>query len=373
MNAQIMARDLLEKLGMQTSMDSVGNLVGVREGTDSQLAPVAVGSHLDTVPEGGNFDGVLGVASAIEVMRAFDDDRVNTKRSLQVICFACEEGSRFGVGCIGSKFMVGELSPDDAEKIRDLNGLTLPQCITKIGLPGRPVTVRGKGDFSAYVELHIEQGPVLETLGKTIGIVTGIAAPTRLLVQVKGMTGHVGTVPMKTRKDALVAAADIITGVESIVRRTDDNGVGTVSRTDMKPNTVTAIPGSVNLWIDLRYLNENGRTACIAEIKRLVADVVSKRQLEIDLTVLTNERATSLSPRVIETITQATNALGYASIEMASGAMHDAAHMARITDVGMIFVPCKDGVSHAPEESADPRRFEDGVNVLYKTLMALAA
>ena len=367
-----MAKELLEAMGMETHMDSVGNLSGIRKGMDTASPPVAVGSHLDTVPEGGNFDGALGVASAIEVMRALDEDRVETKRSIQVTSFACEEGSRFGVGCIGSKFMVGELSLDGAQNIRDLNGLTLNECIVRAGLAGTPPTVKKAGDMSAYVELHIEQGPVLENLDRTIGVVTGIAAPTRLLIEINGHTGHVGTVPMKARKDALVAGAEIITEIEKTVTKTDDSGVGTVSRIEMQPNSVTAISGSVKLWVDLRYLDEEGRKTCIDGIRQLVANVRIKRQMEIELEILTNEHATMLSPRVINVVRQVADSLGYSYHEMPSGAMHDAAHMARITDVGMIFVPCRGGVSHAPEEFADPLHMEKGLNVLHKTLVTLA-
>ena len=372
MKAQMMAKELLEAMGMETHMDSVGNLSGIRKGMDTASPPVAVGSHLDTVPEGGNFDGARGVGSAIEVMRALDEDRVETKRSIQVTSFACEEGSRFGVGCIGSKFMVGELSLDGAQNIRDLNGLTLNECIVRAGLAGTPPTVKKAGDMSAYVELHIEQGPVLENLDRTIGVVTGIAAPTRLLIEINGHTGHVGTVPMKARKDALVAGAEIITEIEKTVTKTDDSGVGTVSRIEMQPNSVTAIPGSVKLWVDLRYLDEEGRKTCIDGIRQLVANVRIKRQMEIELEILTNEHATMLSPRVINVVRQVADSLGYSHHEMPSGAMHDAAHMARITDVGMIFVPCRGGVSHAPEEFADPLHMEKGLNVLHKTLVTLA-
>jgi N-carbamoyl-L-amino-acid hydrolase len=357
---------------METRIDLVGNLTGIRKGMETGLPPVAVGSHLDTVPEGGNFDGALGVASAIEVMRAFDEARVETKRSIQVNSFACEEGSRFGVGCIGSKFMVGELSLASAQEIRDLNGVTLSECIQRAQLPGTTSIVKKAGDIAAYVELHIEQGPVLENLNKPIGIVTGIAAPTRLLIKVRGRTGHVGTVPMKARNDALVSGAEIITGVEKTVIETNGNGTGTVSRIEIQPNSVTAIPGSVKLWVDLRYLDEERRRMCIEGISRLSANVMSKREVDIEIDTLTNEHGTMLSPRVINVLRQTADSFGYPYHEMPSGAMHDAAHMARITDVGMIFVPCRGGVSHAPEEFADPSHIEKGLNVLHKTLLTLA-
>lgn len=372
MKAQRTAKELLEATGMEVSIDSVGNLTGIRKGRDTRLSPVAVGSHLDTVPEGGNFDGALGVASAIEFMKALDEDRVETKRSIQVNSFACEEGSRFGVGCIGSKFMVGELSLDSTQEIRDLNGVTLSECIQRTHLPGTTPVVKKAGDIAAYVELHIEQGPVLENLSKPIGVVTGIAAPTRLLIELGGRTGHVGTVPMKARKDALVASAEIITGIEKTVIENDGSGVGTVSRIEMQPNSVTAIPGSVKLWVDLRYLDEEKRRTCLEGIRRLAVNVMSKRELDIELKTLTNEHGTMLSPRVINVLKQAADSFGYPYHEMPSGAMHDAAHMARITDVGMIFVPCKGGISHAPEEFADPSHIEKGLNVLHKTLLTLA-
>jgi N-carbamoyl-L-amino-acid hydrolase len=372
MKAQRFAKELLEAIGIVTDIDSVGNLTGIRKGRETGLPPVAVGSHLDTVPEGGNFDGALGVASAIEIMRALDEARVETKRSIQVNSFACEEGSRFGVGCIGSKFMVGELSLDSAQEIRDLNGATLSECIQRAHLPGTVLRVKKAGDLAAYVELHIEQGPVLENLNKPIGVVTGIAAPTRLLIEVRGRTGHVGTVPMKARKDALVAGAEIITGIEKTVTEIDESGVGTVSRIEMQPNSVTAIPGSVKLWVDLRYLDEEKRRTCTEGISRLAAYVMSKRKVNIELKTLTNEHGMMLSPRVINVLRQAADSFGYPYHEMPSGAMHDAAHMARITDVGMVFVPCRGGISHAPEEFADPSHIEKGLNVLHKTLLTLA-
>jgi N-carbamoyl-L-amino-acid hydrolase len=220
--------------------------------------------------------------------------------------------------------------------------------------------------------MHIEQGPVLENLGKSIGVVTGIAAPTRCLVDITGRTGHVGTVPMKARKDALLAACEIITGVEDVVRRTDDTGVGTVGRVEIEPNSVTAIPGHVKLWIDLRYLNDEKKKTCVTGINKLITDIKNERELKITLKTLTDERSTKLSNRVINTIRQATESFGYAYHEIVSGAMHDAAHIAKITDAGMIFVPCKSGISHAPEESADPKHINAGLNVLYKTLVKLA-
>jgi N-carbamoyl-L-amino-acid hydrolase len=369
--AQMMAKGLLEEAGMETAMDAVGNLIGRMEGKNPELPLVAMGSHLDTVPTGGNFDGVLGVAAAIEVARAISEDGVETRRGLQVMSFACEEGSRFGVGCIGSKTFVGELSPKSAERIRDVNGLTLSQCLKTAGYEPTFTSSIMKRELASYLELHIEQGPVLERLGKQVGVVTGIAAPTRLLIHVEGQTGHVGTVPMKERKDALVAAAEIIRGVEEIVVRAGD-GVATVGRIEVQPNNVTAIPGSVRLWVDLRFLDGQSKDRCSVAINELANKIGSQRKLKIESEVLTREESVKLSSQVIDVIKQTANSIGYSSHEMASGAMHDAAHMARIANVGMIFIPCKGGISHAPEEYASPKDMEAGLNVLYGTCIKLA-
>lgn len=369
--AQMKAKSLLEEVGMATAMDGVGNLIGTKEGENPELPLVAIGSHLDTVPEGGNFDGVLGVAAAIEVARAINTDGIEIRRGLQVMSFACEEGSRFGVGCIGSKTFVGELSPDRADRIRDVNGLTLSQCLKAAGYEPMLTSPTMKRKLASYLELHIEQGPVLEDLGKQIGVVTGIAAPTRLLIHVEGQTGHVGTVPMKARKDALVAAAEIVSGVEDIVLRAGD-GVGAVGRIEVQPNNVTAIPGSVRLWVDLRFLDGQSKNRCSAAINELANKIGSERKLKIESEVLTSEESVKLSPQVIDVIKQTANSMGYSLHEMPSGAMHDAAHMARITNVGMIFIPCKGGISHAPEEYANPKDIEAGLNVLYRAYVKLA-
>lgn len=369
--AQMMAKHLLEEAGMETAVDGVGNLIGTKEGKDPELPLVAVGSHLDTVPDGGDFDGVLGVAAAIEIARAISEDGIETRRGLQVMSFACEEGSRFGVGCIGSKTFVGELSKERADRIRDVNGLTLAQCLKAAGYEPMLASSIKKNELASYLELHIEQGPVLESLGKQIGVVTGIAAPTRLLIHVEGQTGHVGTVPMKARKDALVAAAEIVSGVEDIVVRAGD-GVATVGRIEIQPNNVTAIPGSVKLWVDLRFLDGQSKDSCSASINELVNQIESQRKLKIESEVLTSEESVTLSPQVIDVIKQTANSMGFTLHEMPSGAMHDAAHMARITNVGMIFIPCKNGISHAPEEYANPKDIETGLNLLYGTCLKLA-
>ncbi|MFB3817825.1 MAG: Zn-dependent hydrolase [Candidatus Methylomirabilales bacterium] len=364
---------LMREAGLAVRRDAFGNLIGRLEGREPGAPAVATGSHLDTVPEGGNFDGVTGVVAGLgAVMRLTASGR--PRHPLEVLCFRGEESSRFSVGTMGSKAMTGAASLEAWRKLQDHGGTTLAQALAARGLDLErlPEAVRRPGELKAFVELHIEQGPVLEEAGIPIGVVEAIAAPIRLKVTVEGMASHSGTTPMGKRRDALVTAAHIVLAVqEEATRRADRRIVGTVAVMKVHPGAINVVPGRVEMWVDLRGID--AETLAVAQAVRDAAAAIALREgTAAHIETLSAETPVPMNATVVAAIEAACQRLGLAARRMPSGAGHDAMNLAKIAPAGMIFIPCRGGVSHNPAEHASLDAICTGMEVLAETLRQLA-
>lgn len=360
--------------GLEVHVDGIGNMRGIRKGTED-LPPVIIGSHLDTVPKGGHFDGVTGVLAALEIIRSLNDLQVTTRRPIEIINFTAEESSRFGVATLGSKALTGHLTQNDLVKLADQKGVTLREALEKAGLSPTetPFFVRQKGDIHAFLELHIEQGPVLEGSHYPLGIVTAIAAPARLRVGLKGRADHSGTTPMGERRDALAGAAEIILGVERIA--TNEAGkttVATVGFLRASPGVMNVVPGMVEFGVDLRDTDLDARNLAKEKIIAMIRGVAARRKLAIKIEHLGDEIPVALSERIIGILEHCASSRLLDYHKMPSGAGHDAMNLASIAETGMIFIPSVGGISHNPEEKSRLEDILTGTQLLYDATLALA-
>lgn len=374
-SARRLFQDKLAAAGLRVRVDAIGNVFGRRGGRENGLPPLLLGSHLDSVPSGGRFDGPLGVLSALEVIRMLADARTETRRPVEIACFAAEESSRFGSGTLGSKAVVGKLTPEVADTLRDAGGRTLAEALRECGLsPDRLGEVRRRpGEYHAYLELHLEQGAVLEHAGVPVGLVTGIAAPTRFGVTYTGRADHSGATPMGLRRDALVAGAELVLSVRRVVL--DHGGpasVGTVGVLRVQPGAMNVIPGQASLGIDLRDTDAEAKRRIAKKVQTAARRIAKKWKLDVSIETLTDESPVPLSERVRQVSAAACRACGIPFLELPSGAGHDAMYLAEITEAGMIFVRCREGVSHNPAEFVEPRDIAAGAAVLAETALRLA-
>ncbi|MFY9544086.1 MAG: Zn-dependent hydrolase, partial [Bacillota bacterium] len=325
-------RDSLALQGLGTVQDAMGNMRARRHGT-RDLAPVMIGSHLDSVPSGGCYDGAVGIVAALEVIRVLDDLGIETRRPIEVINFSAEESSRFGASTLGSKAMTGHLSQEHLHMYKDKDGVSLYEAMKLFGLnPDGLESVRIQpGDVYAFIEMHIEQGRVLESFGIPLGIVTSIAAPTRIRVFVIGRADHSGATPMDLRADALTAASEIILGVERIASvEAGPHTVGTVGYANAQPGVLNVIPGKVELGIDIRDIDKDSKDLAVRKIISLLEYVGNNRGVKVDYRILADETPVTLSGKIIGALEEAAQALGYPYRLMPSGAGHDAMYMAEV-------------------------------------------
>jgi len=374
-SARRLFQDKLAAAGLRVRVDAIGNVFGRRGGRETALPPVLLGSHMDSVPNGGRFDGPLGVLSALEVVRMLDDARAETRRPVEVACFAAEESSRFGSGTLGSKAVVGKLKPDMLDRLRDPEGRTLAEVLQECGLlPDRlPEVRRRPGEYHAYLELHLEQGAVLEHAGIPIGLVTGIAAPTRFHVTYTGRADHSGATPMGLRRDALVAGAELVLSVRRIVlAQGSPTSVGTVGVLRVQPGAMNVIPGQASLGIDLRDIDADAKSRIAKKVQAAARRIARKWKLDVSVETLTDESPVPLSERVRQFSAAACQACGIPFQELPSGAGHDAMYIAEIAETGMIFVRCREGISHNPAEFVEPQDIAAGAAVLAETALRLA-
>jgi len=374
-SARRLFQDKLAAAGLRVRVDAIGNVFGRRGGRETALPPVLLGSHMDSVPNGGRFDGPLGVLSALEVVRMLDDARAQTRRPVEVACFAAEESSRFGSGTLGSKAVVGKLKPDMLDRLRDPEGRTLAEVLQECGLlPDRlPEVRRRPGEYHAYLELHLEQGAVLEHAGIPIGLVTGIAAPTRFHVTYTGRADHSGATPMGLRRDALVAGAELVLSVRRIVlAHGSPTSVGTVGVLRVQPGAMNVIPGQASLGIDLRDIDADAKSRIAKKVQAAARRSARKWKLDVSVETLTDESPVPLSERVRQVSAAACQACGIPFQELPSGAGHDAMYIAEIAETGMIFVRCREGISHNPAEFVEPQDITAGAAVLAETALRLA-
>jgi beta-ureidopropionase / N-carbamoyl-L-amino-acid hydrolase len=358
-----------QEAGCTVSVDAMGNIFARREGTDPTLAPVLAGSHLDTQPNGGKFDGVFGVLAALEAVRTLNDHGIETERAVEIVDWTNEEGSRFAPAMVASGVFAGAFDLEYGLSRADSDGQTIAGALAEIGYAG-DARVGGR-PIAAYVEAHIEQGPILEGEAKTIGVVQGAQAQRWYEVTLTGQDAHAGTTPMERRHDALVAAAGIITEVNRIGLSVDD-GRATVGMMEVGPNSRNTIPGSCFFTVDMRHPNEDVLLGMGTTLREYAAGIASAHGVEIDLREIWHSPLVKFDRRCVDAVAAGAVAAGYPSMEISSGAGHDACYVARVAPTAMIFVPCADGISHNELESATPEDLAAGAEVLTRAIIELA-
>ncbi|MDQ2759280.1 MAG: M20 family metallo-hydrolase [Actinomycetota bacterium] len=367
--------ELMRDAGLRVRLDSVGNLYGSWPGSAPREARVLTGSHFDTTLNAGRLDGVLGVLGAIDAVRSLRRSGFEPRRSLEVVGFAGEE-PRFGAGCIGSRAMVGAISRTDLDEMRDRDGISVAEAMRSSGFdPDTVEQSRLDGEsVHALVELHIEQGAVLETHGVPIGIVEHIAAPHDLHATLRGSATHSGATPMHLRRDALAGASEVVLEVERLARASRSGStVGTVGVLRVSPGAVNVVPGEVQMDIDIRDSDITARTAVVDELLAKLEDIAQCRNLELEISTIARDVPATCSPRVVDAVRLACEELELPFLEMTSGAYHDAMVLGTILPMGMIFVPSTGGISHHPDEHTDVEDLDRGVAVLARTLARLTA
>jgi N-carbamoyl-L-amino-acid hydrolase len=359
-----------ERAGLTVRVDAIGNMFARRPGRDPSRLPVLFGSHLDSQPSGGKFDGALGVIAGLEVMRSLDDLGITTEAPLELINWTDEEGSRFGHSLMGSGVWAGIYQLDKAYALTDPEGVSVRTALDGIGYagpePARPFAA------DAYFELHIEQGPILERDGRQIGIVTGAQAQVWFDAVVTGQDSHAGTTPPSTRRDALLGAARIIDLVDRLMRARGEDGRGTVGQLHVLPNSRNVIPGEVRFSIEFRHPDAAEVDRMAAAFAPEAAALAEAAGVSLALTELFRIPAQPFDPSCVELVRQAAARLGLTAREMVSGAGHDAVYVARHVPTAMIFTPCKDGLSHNEAESILPEQAEAGCQVLFEAVLARA-
>lgn len=366
--------DRMIDAGLTVEADGFGNVIGYKAGKNPDLPVVMVGSHTDSVPNGGNYDGVVGVLSAIEAVRSMTEDNVEHDHTIAVVDFMCEESSRFGAATLGSKAMRGELTLDDLHRLVDKKGISIYEALQSRNLnPDGIETMEYTRPVKAFIEIHIEQGKVLEHEQKKIGIVTGIAAPERFYVTIRGNADHSGATPMKLRHDALCGASKIILGIEEIASMQEEPPVvGTVGVIEVIPGAMNVIPGAVKLGVDIRSISKVARDSVVTLIKEFIDVICEKRGLSYTIEPIAQDHPVAMHPAMIREIEGAVKAVDVEYMTMPSGAGHDAMHWANVVPTGMIFIPCHEGISHNPAEFADMADIITGAKVLDTVLRKLS-
>lgn len=359
---------LMEDAGLEVTIDYAGNIIGRKAGVDPSKKPIAFGSHTDTVPDGGNYDGCVGSMSAIEVVKTLQEQKITTQHPLELIIFSNEEG-----GVMGSRALAGEL-PADALTIVNSTGLSMGEGITILGGDSSKLkeVIRKKGSLAAFLELHIEQGGILDQEQIDIGVVEGIVGLNWWDVTIEGFANHAGTTPMNARQDALLTAAQFIIAVNEVTTSFEGKQVGTVGRIKAEPGAPNVIPGKAILSLEIRDLSAKKIKEVYAAIEKKGQEIAQATGTKITFTALSTTGKPALTDTHIQQqIAKATDALGLSQKQMQSGAGHDAQDMALITPTGMIFVPSKNGISHSPKEFTSAEDMANGANVLLQTILLL--
>ncbi|MGG3871037.1 M20 family metallo-hydrolase [Brevibacillus laterosporus] len=374
MVAQRMVSGWMKEAGMCVRKDCFGNVIGRKEGNNPYAPVVMLGSHIDSVPNGGRFDGTVGVIGGIEVVQVLHENNILHEHPIEVVAFCDEEGVRFSDGFFGSRGMCGKLTPEDMMR-SDNQGVTRIEALQQCGFP--PLTdasnIRNSGEIKAYLELHIEQGPYLQAVNEPVGIVTSIMGVKLLTIKLIGKSGHAGTVPMSMRNDPIMAAAEAILGIEKICGSDRSKPtVGTVGTFEVEPGACNVIPGSVSFTVDIRDIDETRLLHILTDIDALLSEISLRRgltyQLENTLAIKKADAATELVQMFRQIGLRRQNELPL----MHSGAGHDAMILSEVTQMGMLFVRCKDGISHHPDEWSDASDICIGVEYLYEAVCRLA-
>ena len=361
---------LMQEAGLETRIDAAGNINGRRAGSDDNLPAITLGSHTDTVPKGGKYDGALGVMGAIEVIRTLEEQGHRTRHPLEVIDFTNEEGTRFHRWLVGSRSMSGLLEQEDLDALDD-DGLSLGPCIADIGgdLSRIGEAVRSPGELAAYFELHIEQGPYLHQSGNPIGVVTGITGRAVFEVEIEGKANHAGTTPMSTRRDALVSASKLVLNIQKMAAEQEICRVSTVGSIKAIPNAVNVIPGHASIGLEFRDTDMEALAAAEQELRRITDQAAVDDIVDIDVIRHRFTSAVPITADMQALVAEAAENCGMAWEPLASGAGHDAQAVANIAPVAMIFVPSIDGISHAIEEYSTPQDCANGAQVLLELLL----
>ncbi|WP_337017782.1 M20 family metallo-hydrolase [Oceanobacillus massiliensis] len=362
-------QNIARGLGLSVHQDGAGNSWAIWE-VDPVAPTIALGSHLDTVDAGGGYDGAAGMVTALAAIKTLKDSNFMPAKNIAIICFISEESARFGVSTIGSKAIAGKLNKQELETIKDRDGISIKQAMVDYGIDFQSIDQAElpADRLESFVELHIEQGIELETAGASIGIIKGIACPVRLKITAIGMANHTGTTPMDRRSDAFAAIAPLVAFVQSEALKANEQSgqplVATVSTVILKPNAMNVIPGEVELGIDIRSVDDRLKRAFADKIRKYCGEISGKDGVTIEVTTLVDNDSVMLNEDMHEKLLLASKAAGHETISMNSGAGHDVMNMADRWPSGLIFIPCKNGVSHHPSEHASIEDLEKGTNVM---------
>jgi allantoate deiminase len=366
-------KDQLGKLDVKIYEDNAGTLFARREGTDPAAPVIMIGSHFDSVKNGGNFDGPAGVVMALEIFRALEENGVKTRYPLEFVAMIEEEGGRFGSGVFGSRAMAGLVDLEQLERNKDKDGVSMAQAFRDFGFEPEKVAEakRNKEDVKAFIELHIEQGPILENEGKDVGIVDFIVGINEFKVQVNGRPDHAGTTPMSMRADALGVASKVVAEIDSYPAPENNGTVATVGVMEIKPGAANIVPAQVVFTVDIRSKDEES----IGNVKKKIMDRLDALTKGTDVTYQVTEmldvKPVKMNEEMVELFKESAEEKGFSYRNMLSGAGHDAMVMAAVTEVGLIFVPSKDGRSHCKEEWTDYDQLQKGIELIYDTILKL--
>jgi N-carbamoyl-L-amino-acid hydrolase len=375
LRARAYVKGLCREAKLEVHEDPIGNIFARWQGTEPGLAPVATGSHIDAIPNAGLYDGCVGVLGGLEAIRVLQQLAFKPRRSIELVIFTAEEPTRFGIGCLGSRMMAGALPPEHAIALRDTEDRGLEELRSNAGFRGSLESVAlARGRFHQFVELHIEQGPLLEQEGIDLGLVTHIAAPASMRILIEGEGGHAGGRLMPGRRDALAAAAVLVLALEAAAKFTGAiDTVGTVGVCEVFPGAVNSIPSRVRLETDIRDIDASRRDAVIEKLKTACEEVAQRRGVSIKTEMVNADPPATCDPAILDAMEQAAEAAGKTYKRMVSRAYHDSLFMARIAPIAMLFIPCRGGVSHRPDEYASPEWIGSGVHVLSRTLATLSS
>lgn len=368
-------KSLYSEAGLRVREDAVGNTFARWTGTEPELAAVGTGSHTDAIPHAGMYDGTLGVLGGLEAIRSLQRAGYKPCRSIELLMFTAEEPTRFGIGCLGSRLLAGVLEAERADAMCDGEGVALARVRENAGFIGDLRDVRlKKGEYSAWVELHIEQGPLLERDEVDIGVVSDIAAPASYRIWIEGVGGHAGALLMPDRRDALCAAAEMVLAVEGAALATGEvDTVATVGTIEVYPGAVNSVPSRVDLELDVRDTDPERRERVMRSVRSAAVEIEARREVRIEWEEVNADAPARCDAVVLRAVEEACERQGFTHRRMVSRAYHDSLFMARISPIGMIFVPCRKGVSHRPDEFATVEGMRRGVQVLAETLRTLSA
>ena len=374
LKARAWMKSRCEEAGLTVREDAIGNTFARWSGSEPDAPVVGTGSHIDAIPNAGKYDGVVGVLGGLEAIRALRQNGFRPRHSIELLIFTSEEPTRFGIGCIGSRLLSGTLSVESAKKLRDSGGDALDEVRRRAGFASDLEEVKlPNAYYKAFVELHIEQGPRLEREQIPLGIVTKIAAPASLRIVIEGSGGHAGGVLMPDRRDALCAAAEIILAVEGAARSSGAiDTVATVGICEVFPGAVNSIPARVRLSVDIRDTDLQRRDGVMRVLDAACSSVSAKRKVSIQIEFVNADAPADCAPEIIEALSHSCREHGISFLSMVSRAYHDSLFMARIAPVAMLFIPCRNGYSHRPDEYAAPDDIVRGTLVLAETLAALS-